>query len=528
MTQKTYEELKQRVRELEAAEFEKKRTEAELRKSEGRLKVLSDASFEAIFLSEKGICIDQNLTAEKMFGYSLEEAVGRHGSEWIAPEDRKLVQNNMLLDYAAPYEVSALRKDGTTFPCEIRARNRNYDGRIVRVTALRDISDRKQAEKDREHLQAKLANAIEMAHLGPWEYDAVQDVFIFNDSFYKMFRTTAEQVGGYTMTSAEYARRFVHPDEIALVGEEIRKVMETSDPQYSRQLEHRMIYADGTFGYITVRFFIQKDANGKTIRTFGVNQDITERRQSEVALRRLNEKLGQRTELAEARAKQLQNLAMELIESEERERRRISELLHDDLQQILSAALLQLGACSENLHSISELDFAQQLLKESIAKARNLSYDLSPSVLYHSGLVAGLQRLVRQMNDKFGLTVQLDVDLHQQVDCSPAQVFIYRAVQELLFNAVKHSGVQNAQVLLANSEKALQVTVSDQGRGFDTGMLESISPRAGLGLMSLRERANYFGGILEIDSSPGQGSRFTLTLPIGSVHTGGPRIEQPN
>lgn len=517
MIQETYEQLKQRVRELEAAERKKKDAQAELRKSEIRLKFLSDASFEAIFLSEKGICIDQNLTAEKMFGYTHEEAVGRHGSEWIAPEDRKLVRNNMLLDYAAPYEVSALRKDGTTFPCEIRARNMRYDGRIVRVTALRDIAERKQAEKDKENLQAKLANAIEMAHLGPWEYDAVQDIFLFNDSFYKMFRTTAEQVGGYTMTSAEYARRFVHPDEIDLVGVEIRKAMETSDPQYSRQLEHRVIYADGTVGYITVRFFIQKDANGKTIRTFGVNQDITERKQSEVALRHLNEKLGQRTNLAEARAKQLQNLAMELIESEERERRRISELLHDDLQQLLSAALLQLGACSENLRPTPELDFAQQLLKESIAKARNLSYDLSPSVLYHSGLVAGLKWLVRQMNKKFGLTVRLDVDIDQQVDCSAAQVFIYRAVQELLFNTVKYSRAKSAQVTLAYSEKVFQVTVSDQGQGFDTSVLDSISPKAGLGLLSLRERANYFGGILEIDSSPGKGSRFMLTLPIGAV-----------
>jgi PAS domain S-box-containing protein len=272
--------------------LEKKKDVEVLREAVMRLKLLSDAAFEAIFLSEKGICIDQNQTAEKLFGYSLQEAVGRHGAEWIVPEDREVVRSKMLLEQTALYEVTALRKDGTTFPCEIQARDLNLDGRTLRVTSLRDISERRQAEEMRENLQAQLANSIEMAHLGPWEYDAVQDIFIFNDYFYKMFRTTAEQVGGYTMRSDQYARRFVHPDDHALVGEEVRKALETDDPLYSRQLEHRILYADGAEGYITVRFFIQKDASGKTVRTYGVNQDITSRKLSEEALRGAADRAG--------------------------------------------------------------------------------------------------------------------------------------------------------------------------------------------------------------------------------------------
>ena len=94
-------------------------------------------------------------------------------------------------------------------------------------------------------------------------------------------------------------------------------------------------------------------------------------------------------------------------------------------------------------------------------------------------------------------------------------MFIYRAVQELLFNAAKHSTANSARVTLTNTEKNIQITVSDQGQGFNTGLLESASTKVGLGLMSVRERANYFGGSFEINSSPGKGSRFTLTLPIG-------------
>ncbi len=125
---------------------ERKKLEEEIKEAAERYHGLSEAAFEAIFLSEKGVCIEQNSAAEKMFGYTLSEAVGRYGTEWIIPEDRKTVMNNMLSEFEEPYEVTALCKDGTTFPCEIQAKMMHYKGRTVRVTALKDISKRKNAE----------------------------------------------------------------------------------------------------------------------------------------------------------------------------------------------------------------------------------------------------------------------------------------------------------------------------------------------------------------------------------------------
>ena len=92
----------------------------ESQKAQSRLQALSDASFEAIFFSDQGVCIDQNSAAERMFGYSHKEAIGRNGAEWIVPEDREEVKNNMLAGYEKPYEVTGLRKDGSTFPAEIQ------------------------------------------------------------------------------------------------------------------------------------------------------------------------------------------------------------------------------------------------------------------------------------------------------------------------------------------------------------------------------------------------------------------------
>ena len=126
---------------------DKKVAEEVVRESKERYQSLSDASFEAIFISEKGVCIEQNALAEKMFGYSLAEAIGRPGTDWIIPKDGEVVKNNMLTGYEKPYEVTALRKDGSTFPAEIQGRMMHLKGRDVRVTALSDISKRKLAEE---------------------------------------------------------------------------------------------------------------------------------------------------------------------------------------------------------------------------------------------------------------------------------------------------------------------------------------------------------------------------------------------
>ncbi len=159
------------------------------------------------------------------------------------------------------------------------------------IKLARSISERERLLHSLRESEAQLSNAMIMAHLGPWEYDVTKDLFTFNDNFYKIFRTTVEQVGGYTMSSADYARRFVHPDDLVVVSDETRKAIETTDPNFSRQLDHRILYADGEVGHISVRFFVVKDDLGRTVKTYGVNQDITERKRTEQSLRRSEELL---------------------------------------------------------------------------------------------------------------------------------------------------------------------------------------------------------------------------------------------
>jgi GAF domain-containing protein len=156
------------------------------------------------------------------------------------------------------------------------------------IDALQSISNqvavavqnsRSYAEVQRS--QVLLSDALKAARLGNWEYDFVNDLFLFTDDFYSIFRTDVERVGGYKISSADYSRNFVHPDDAALVGIEIQKVLDAKDRLFTTHLEHRIIFADGETGYIAVNINVERDENGKITRWYGANQDITERRNLE-------------------------------------------------------------------------------------------------------------------------------------------------------------------------------------------------------------------------------------------------------
>jgi len=116
-------------------------------------------------------------------------------------------------------------------------------------------------------------------------------MFAFDDQFYALWGTTAEREGGPLMSSQDYARKFIPAEDASIVAEEISKALATTNPKFTSQVEHRIIRADGTEGVIAVRFGITKDSKGHTIRTYGANQDITDRKRAEDALRESEQRL---------------------------------------------------------------------------------------------------------------------------------------------------------------------------------------------------------------------------------------------
>ncbi len=277
---------------------QQKLKEKTLRESEERYRMLFDNMLEGFshckMIFEDGrpqdfVYLHVNDAFERLTG--LKNVVGRKVTEVIPgikesnPELLEIYGKVALTGNPEKFEtyVDPL---GIWFSVSVYSTKREYF-----VAVFDNITERKRAEEALRTSEAQLSNAVKMARLGHWEYDVAKDLFTFNDHFYQLFRTTAEQVGGYTMPSADYARRFVHPDDMAVVGEETRKAIETKDPHFSRQLEHRILYADGEIGYITVQFFVTKDDLGRTVKTYGVNQDVTERKRVEESLRKSEERL---------------------------------------------------------------------------------------------------------------------------------------------------------------------------------------------------------------------------------------------
>ncbi|HUW75925.1 MAG TPA: PAS domain S-box protein, partial [Gallionella sp.] len=148
------------------------------------------------------------------------------------------------------------------------------------VVTLTDITERKAAELALQKSEKQLSEALTITRMGYWEYEFSKDEFIFNDQYYLLHRITAEDAGGYRMSSADFAGRYVFPEDLPVVAKHIRLAFETSDPDYFAMTETRILSGEGEIVWVEVRFSVEKDLQGNTVRLFGVCQDITARKQA--------------------------------------------------------------------------------------------------------------------------------------------------------------------------------------------------------------------------------------------------------
>ncbi len=212
---------------------------------------------------------------------------------------------------------------------------------------------------------------------------------------------------------------------------------------------------------------------------------------------------------------QLRSMATELTLVEQRERQQLARILHDGLQQLLVGARLRLGIAARRPEQLPQvINEINNLLNEAIETSRSLTAELSPPILREGGLVPALEWLVRWMANKHELAVALEIK--DQVDPQEdLTITLFQAVRELLFNVVKHAGVQQASLLVRKDGNAVQIVVEDSGRGFNPEQLKpGEGSKQGFGLFSIRERLNLLGGALECESTPGEGSRFILSAPL--------------
>lgn len=265
--------------------------------------------------------------------------------------------------------------------------------------------------------------------------------------------------------------------------------------------------------------------------------EIRERQQVEAALRGSEERLRQlnqtleaqvaeRAAEAEQRASQLRALAMELINAEQGERRRVAQLLHDSVQQRLAAAKLRLSMAQGEVREAAvagQIQQACELIDESMEESRSLTSQLSPLVLYELGLPAALVWLGQWMHEQHGLAVEVEAAPDAEPGSEETAALLFQAVRELLFNVAKHAGVTTARVILDSADGCVRITVEDLGKGFSPAAGAAIgASTGGFGLFTIRERLACVGGRLTIDSAPGRGARVTLLAPARAI--AGPQV----
>lgn len=455
----------------------------------------ADQDYSAIFLSDH---------VEEIYGYPKEEFLsGRmRFTDIVFPEDLELVNTAVAtaLTEQRPYsiELRFRHKTGrTVWVMEIGAGVYDEQGNLqYLIGTVLDITERKRAESALQEsewqYQALFAHMNEGFMLCEMVYDENGQPL---DWIVGQVNPTFETILGKTQTELAGKRGsdiLGSLDALTPLLSTCAHVAETGVPaRYETELpalgKHFVVSAfSPRIGRFAVIFY-----------------DITARKLAEEQIRVYQHEL-----LA---------LASELSLAEERERRRIANDLHDSIIQNLALLQIMLGALRAQAGEALEAAFtdARELLASSIQSARTLTFELSPPVLYELGLVAGLEWLAEQVQQRHDLQVTVETIGRPRMPDDDRRAFLFSAVREILLNVVKHARATEVSIRLEIADDAMVIAVEDNGMGFDVQRVEEC--RSGYGLFSIRERLRHIGGALLIQSQPDAGTRVTLTTPLPDV-----------
>ena len=236
----------------------------------------------------------------------------------------------------------------------------------------------------------------------------------------------------------------------------------------------------------------------------------------------LEQRVAERTAKAVEQAQKLRLLSAQLSLAEEAERRRIAEMLHENLQQLLVAARMQLAALCRTQDAAQREPIAREVadvLERSFQLTRSLSVELAPPVLYEHGLAAAFEWLAAETRKNYNVEVTVEADSSANPKAADVRIFLFRAVRELLLNSVKHATGSALHVTMQHLRPdKVRVIVADGGPGFDPTSLDAqLTSSQKFGLFNIRERVSSFGGEFHINSSPKRGTQITLSLRRGSA-----------
>ena len=365
---------------------------------------------------------------------------------------------------------------------------------------FRDITTKKKAIDKIREANEKFNMIARITNDAIYEWDIPGDVMYWGEGYATLF--------GHPWTpgkkmSIDSWRDYIHPAEVEKLKQVAQDAFRDRVPSITRELRFRC--ADGSYKLVYDKLVILYAEDGTPLRLMGAMQDVTEKRMME-------------TSLQNAKSRQQRAVTRATIQGQEKEREQIGIELHDNINQILATASLYIEhGLSMETPRADIIAQGKEMVQLATREIRNLSHALLPPSAGDFGLINALNDLAGgiSMTEKFALHVNI-----KRFDESglprEQKLTLYRIAQEQLNNILKHAQCTSVQLTLRllKESNLTEMVISDNGKGFN--MLQK---KNGVGLRNIIGRAELFCGKVDIITSPGNGCRMSVTLPIGA--TGG-------
>ena len=352
----------------------------------------------------------------------------------------------------------------------------------------------KQAEVIQKLSHSTMIKAMEIAHMGCWEWNIKDNSEMWSD---EQFRIFGYEPGEITPTYDHFVGA-LHPDDRDRVLAAVNSALHSTEPY---NIEFRIIRPDRTERTVFAQGEVNRDDHNNPVRMVGTVFDITEHRKTEKEL--INSQ------------KDLQKLTGRLIMNQEEELRYLARELHDNLTQQLAVMAIDAGNIEQQkdvpesvLQKVSHIK--EQLIKTS-KEVHNLSRDLHPSILEDLGLERAVRSECNNFSSRMGIAVVFTPKNIPAAISNDIALSIYRIIQEGLANIAKYAQTKNAYVFLEGFDSSIQLSIRDTRVGFDP---TEVRHKAALGLGSMRERVRLVNGKFSITSKPGKGTSIEVEIPL--------------
>lgn len=449
--------------------------------------------------------IGWNMAAETMHGQS--GAMGKYLFKLVKIEflngSLDLLQKELAISGCWGGEVIFHRYDGQQLYLHVTA-NYVYDENNIAQSIIfvaHNIGEAKAREKKLAQMEEALRKSNErFEYVARITSDAIWDVDLEKNRIYRS--RAFNRLSGYSADETEpnldWWFEKIHPDDKERVVQKFREHLDKGISNW--QDEYRFQCADGSFKFLIDRGIILYEGS-KPVRIIGAIEDITERKL-------LEEKLLQEG------IQQQKQISLATLEAQERERNKISEELHDNVNQILMSAKLFMESALKNPEQAQEyIETAIGYQCFALEEIRKLSKSLNSSVIKTVGLKEGIEDILLAMHRLQHLETEFEFDSELENSLAPEQkLMLFRIVQEQTNNIIKYAGAARVQIRIKQNGQQLSMQIADDGRGFDAGQ-----KRNGIGITNIMNRVNAYNGNLQLITAPGQGCRMEITFPLQNL-----------